>query len=63
VDGALRPRLTMGEADRCGRSVAPDDIVFDDIELTRVYHQDAAGAWRRAEIGLPEEDPAVMEFE
>ena len=39
-----------------------EKIVYGDIELTHVYCYDAEGALRRAEIILPDEDPAVMEF-
>jgi hypothetical protein len=40
-----------------------DTIVYGDIEYTYVYDHDEAGAPRRAEIVLPDEDPAVMELD
>ncbi|WP_425332308.1 DUF6156 family protein [Rhodoblastus sphagnicola] len=49
----------MSAADPLLRS---EKIVYGDIEVTCVHAYKAAGAPRRAEIFLPDEDPAVREL-
>jgi hypothetical protein len=60
---ANRNTYIRADYDEAGRLSRFEKIVYGDIELTHVYTYDATGALRRAEIFLPDEHPAVMEFE
>lgn len=59
---ANRNTFIVADYDEAGQLSRFEKIVYGDIEMTHVYTYDAAGALRRAEIFLPDEDPAVMEY-
>ena len=61
---ALSNRNTYIRADYDGdgRLLRFDKLVYGDVELTHVYTYDAAGALRRVEIALLDEEPMVVDF-
>jgi hypothetical protein len=59
---AHRNTYIRADYDQAGRLLRFEKIVYGDIELTHIYQYDATGALRRAEIVLPDEDPALLEF-
>ena len=61
---ALSNRNTYIRAfyDVTGRLLRFDKMVYGDVELSHRYDYDAAGALRRAEIIMLDEEPTILEF-
>ncbi|MCI4679242.1 DUF6156 family protein [Rhodoblastus acidophilus] len=61
---ALSNRNTFFRAyyDASGLLLRFEKMVYGDVELSHRYEYDAAGALRRAEIVMLDEEPTILEF-
>ncbi|QWG14673.1 hypothetical protein KMZ29_08445 [Bradyrhizobium sediminis] len=49
--------------DQAGKLSGFDKVVYGEVELSHRYEYHANGALKRAEIAMPDEEPAALDFD
>jgi hypothetical protein len=64
-EAALANRNTYIRAgyDEAGRMVVCEKFVYGEVEMAHRYEYHANGALKRAEIAMPDEEPAALDFD